>query len=126
MSGRVRHPAKSFLLFVIVVVGGYLAWENRHMLEMEKAPHLTEEQRMDIRDAVVTKFQRNPYFLGFRSIAWRPSEMRYSIDIEVSDELEDAKDLCFEIAEFIEDNSDVESTVIAVDSTGREVGRAVL
>ncbi|MDJ0973089.1 MAG: hypothetical protein QNJ98_01340 [Planctomycetota bacterium] len=126
MSSRIRHPAKSFALFVLVVVGGYLAWENRHMLAMEKKEFLTDEQRMDIREQVIVKFQKNPHFLGFRALSWRPNEGRYFIDIEVSDELDDAKPLCFEIAEFIEATAEVESTVIARDSTGREVGRAIL
>ena len=126
MSSRIRHPAKSFALFILVIVGGYLAWENRHLLEMEKQEFLSDEQRMDIREEVIVAFQKNPHFLGFRAISWRPSENRYFIDIEVSDELIDAKGLCFEIAEFIEGKAEVESTVIAVDSTGREVGRAIL
>lgn len=126
MSSRIRHPAKSFALFVFVIVGGYLAWENRHLVAMEKEAFLTDEQRMDIREQVIVRFQKNPHFLGFRAMSWRPRESRYFIDIEVSDELIDAKPLCFEIAEFIESVAEVESTVIAVDTTGREVGRAIL
>lgn len=126
MSSRIRHPAKSLLLFLIVVGAGYLAWENRHLLEMEQEEFLTEEQRLEIREQVMTKFQKHEDFLGFRAISWRPNENRYFIDVEIADTCVDPRGLCHKIANFIEDVAEVESTVIGVDSTGREVGRAVL
>lgn len=126
MSSRVRHPMKSFLMFVVLVAGAYFGWKYKHMLEMEPPEHLTAEQRMDIREEVVTHFQENEDFLGFRAMSWRPRESRYFIDIEISDACESPKGLCREIANFIQDLAEVESTVVGVDATGREIGRCVL
>lgn len=126
MSSRIRHPAKSLILFLVVVGVGYAAWEHRHLVAMEPTEHLSTEQRMEIREDVVVAFQKNVDFLGFRAMSWRPGEQRYVIRIEVADGCTDPKGLCYKVAEFIEDQADVESTVIAVDSTDREIGRCVL
>ncbi len=113
MSSRVRHPLKSLILFVVVAGAGYFAWEHRERLRMEGKEFITPEQRQEIRELVVTRFQANEDFLGFRALSWRPRENRYRIEIDVSDGCEDPSGLCRSIADFISDEAGVESTIVA-------------
>jgi len=126
MSSRVRHPAKSFLLFVLVLGGGWFAYENRHHFTGTPEEQLTLEQRESIREDIVKRWQDHAEFITVRAMSWRPREQRYRLDIIVEDTIDDPRPLCREIAEWVERDHEVPSTVVAVDSAGRELGRVVL
>ena len=131
MSRRVRHPAVSFGMFLIVVGMAYAVWENRGMLKGEKAGELLDQTaREEIQERIFNTFERDPCFSGLRSnISWRPNEQRYRLDIEVADGEtceRNARGLCEQVALLIRERLHVEATVVAYDAAGREVGRCVL
>ena len=102
MAKRTRHPLKSFFMFIVVCGIAYFAYQNRHLFTGNVQEHLSQDEREEIRDKVVLEFQKYPEFYTVRSMSWRPRESRYRIDIEVDDATENARDICFEIAHFVE------------------------
>jgi hypothetical protein len=131
MARRVRHPAVSFGMFLIVVGMAYAAWENRDMLKGEKGGQLLDQtERAEIQDRIYSTFEKDPCFTGLRSnISWRPTEGRYRLDIEVADGEtceRNARSLCEQVALLIRERLHVDATVVAFDAAGREVGRCVL
>lgn len=126
MSSKVRHPFKSFLMFVALCGGLWAAYEHRHLLEAEPQVMLTTEQRDAMRDQIVERYQSNEDFITVRAITWRPSEDRYRVDVEVDDRIADAKAFCRLVAAFVQETHDSAATVVAVDDAGRELARIVL
>ena len=128
MSGRVRKPLHSFILFLMVCGLAYLAWENRDFFENEPKQLLTRNQVEELRERVVYAFQEDACFLEVRgNLNWRPREQRYRMEIVVGNDCEmQARKLCEDIAHFVQQTYNVPATVFAFDDAGREVARAVL
>lgn len=126
MGRRYRHPLKSFVMFVLLIAGAYYGYENRHLLTSDTKPVLTTDQRDELREDVVVRWQDHPEFITVRAMSWRPNEKRYRIEVFVQDAIDAPKPLCREIAEFVLAKYEVDATVLAIDSSGRELCRVVL
>lgn len=124
-ASRTRHPLQSLFLFVVVCAVAYFAYENRHLMTGKASDHLTAKRKSEIRDMILAEFGTDADFVTVRSISWRPRERRYRLDVELDDATSNARDMCLDIAAFIAKESEMEATVVGVDSTGRELGRAV-
>ncbi len=129
MSSRVRHPAKSFAMFVVVCAVAWFAYENRHFFQSEKKDLLTQDVREQLREAIISRFDAEVDFLGVQGdIAWRPNEQRYRLNILVDQNTEQktARRICEGIAQMIVDATETSATVFAYDDANREISRAVL
>jgi hypothetical protein len=125
MGRRYRHPLKSFVMFILLVAGAYYGYENRHLFKGEVEEVLSGDQRDELRADVVARWQDHPDFVTVRAMSWRPNERRYRLEVSVQDAIESPKPLCQEIAEFVRAQYEVDATVLAIDSSGRELCRVV-
>ncbi len=125
MGRRYRHPLKSLLMFVLLIAGAYYGYENRHLLKGETQEVLSGDQRDELRDDVVARWQDHPNFITVRAMSWRPNERRYRVEVFVRDVTDTPKPLCKEIAAFIHAEYEVDATVLAIDRSGRELCRVV-
>lgn len=131
MSRRVRPPAVSFALFLLICGMGWVAYENRDFFKGEpKQELLTREIKDMLREQIYEDFENETCFLELRGgLNWRPNEHRYLLDIVVADGEtceNGAKQICEDIALLIQREAGVIATVVAYDRAGREVGRKVL
>ncbi len=124
-AARTRHPLQSLFLFAVICAIGYFGWQNRHLITGSAKQHLTSQERSQIRQMILDEFGDHPDFMTVRAISWRPHEQRYRLDVELDDSCMTARSICHEIAAFVAAESEMKATVIGVDSTGRELGRAV-
>jgi hypothetical protein len=128
---RVRPPAVSFALFLVICGMGWVAYEHRDFFRSDPPKELLTREKKDIlREEIYRSLETDDCFLELRgALSWRPNEGRYLLDILVVDgelcELR-AKQLCEEIAFLIQDEAGVIATVVAYDQAGRELGRKVL
>jgi hypothetical protein len=131
MSKRVRQPLVSLGMFLVLCGTGFVVWEHRHELTYEAGSvTMHANVRRAIEDEIMGTLEKDECFIGMRSnISWRPNEKRYRLDIEMLDggtcEAR-ARSVCMQIARIIKSRTDKEATVIAFDTAGREMGRAVL
>ncbi|MDA1194153.1 MAG: hypothetical protein O2894_03135 [Planctomycetota bacterium] len=131
MSRRVRHPLVSLGMFLVICGAGIAVWEHRHDLTYEPTNVVLQAQvRDDIQREIMEALAEEDCFLGIRgAISWRPNEKRYRLDIEIADGAgceAGGRTLCERVAQIIARRTSREATVVAFDSAGREVGRAVL
>ena len=124
---HVRHPMKSFVMFLLLCGAAYAVYHYRHHFVQGPEKKLSAEDRVAIRDDIVAKFGNEDAFIGIKGhLNWRPKEQRYRMDIEVQLGYEEqANGLCERIARYIYESTEKEATVIAFDNANREVGRAV-
>lgn len=131
MSSRVNPPWKSFLLFLVVCGLGWAGYEflyvRRIFAGSESSGLLTQDQRDGIRERVVALYSEDPCFVNVRgNINWRVRDDYYRVEIIVGDGCEQrARALCQEIAELIEEDYHVRSSVWAFDTSGRQISNAV-
>jgi hypothetical protein len=131
VSTHVNPPWKSFLLFLIV---GGLGWAGYEFLYVRKAfsgqsgDLLSQDQRDKMRERIVAIYSDDKCFEGVRgNINWRVREDYYRVEIVVADGCEDrAKNICQQIAEMLEEEYSVRSSVWAFDTGGRQVANHVL
>ncbi len=128
MSTRVRPPAVSFLLFVLLCAGAWFAYSHRDWLKGSQTQLLPDEQRQALLERIREEVDADPAYVALRgSLNWRPNEQRYRLDVTVAENREaEARRLCQRIAEIIREQARVAATVIAYDDSGREVAREVL
>ena len=131
MSRRVRRPAVSFAMFMVVAAVGFVVWENRHELKGQPEHVILErEVREHIEEEILTALDRDSCFVGLRGhISWRPNEGRYRLDIEINDGAgceSKARGLCEQVARIVRERTNREATVSAFDGAGREVARCIL
>lgn len=131
MSRRVRPPAVSFALFLVICGMGWVAYENRDFFRGEPKRELLSREVKDLlREEIYEVFESDACFIELRgSLSWRPNEQRYLLDIIVADgtSCEDgSKQLCWDIALLIQRQTGVSATVVAYDRAGRQIGRKVL
>ena len=124
-NNRTRHPLQSLFLFLVVCSIGYFGWQNRHLVMGSNAQHLTSEQRTAMRGKIIAEFEKNPDFVTVRSISWRPREQRYRLDIELEDECLSPRDICDDIATFVNEDSEMTVSAMPARTVVREIGRAV-
>ena len=131
MSAHVNPPWKSFLLFLLV---GGLGWAGYEYLYVRKifagdtgAGLLSQDQRDGIRERIVALYTDDACFENVRgNINWRVRDDYYRVEIIVADGCEArARTLCEGIAEMIESDYKVRSSVWAFDSGGRQLANAV-
>lgn len=131
MSSQVNPPWKSFLLFLVVGGLGWAGYEFlyvRHLFAgSESHGLLTQDQRDGIRERIVAMYSEDGCFVNVRgNINWRVRDDYYRVEIIVGDRCEQrARSLCEEIAELIEQDYHVRSSVWAFDTSGRQIGNAV-
>lgn len=91
------------------------------------AGKLTQDQRDGIRAKIVADYQDDPCFTDVRgNISWRVRDDYYRVEVVVADGCEDrAKAICKEIADMIEHDYRVRSSVWAFDGAGRNLANAV-
>lgn len=131
MSKRVRSPLVSLAMFLILCGAALAVWENRHELTYEPANVVLQADVRDaIQDEIMDSLESEGCFLGLRSnVSWRPNEHRYRLDIELAQGAGcegNARGICSKVAQIVRRRTGREATVIAFDTTGREVGRVVL
>ena len=131
MSRRIRHPAVSFALFVLICGMGWVAYENRDMFRGAPPDELlTQDQKKVIQERILKDMEDEACFFALRGhLSWRLNEQRYLQDIELEDgEICEgkAKAICEHIALLIRETAGVVATVIAYDRAGRELARIVL
>lgn len=130
MSARVRHPAISFALFLLLCGMGWAAYENRDVFQGSPAQELLGREAKDrLRESIQHTMEGEPCFLEVRGhLNWRPNEHRYLLDLVLADgelcELK-ADAICEQVARQIQDEASVVATVVAYDLAGRELGRKV-
>jgi hypothetical protein len=129
MAGRTRHPLHSFLLFVLVCVGAWVAWQNRDFFKGSKEELLSRTQREELQEKILESLEREMCFHGLRGLLnWRPNEQRYLLDVELEDGEaceKKAREICEHIVTMIDEEAHVPATVIAYDRAGRELARRV-
>jgi hypothetical protein len=128
---RIRHPAVSLALFLVICGMGWVAYENRDFFKGEPTKELlTREVKDNLREEIYRSLETDECFLEIRgNLSWRPNDHRYLMDIVISDgelcELR-AKRICEHIAVLVGEETGVVATIIAYDQAGRELARRVM
>jgi hypothetical protein len=128
-SSHVNHPAKSFALFVLVLVLAGLAYEFVHVRRIFDATpeaFISGEMRETLRDRILERYTGDVCFLELGEILYRPKENAYRVEFRVADGCETrARRVCEEIAALVGDATEFRATVWALDGAGNTVAHFV-
>jgi hypothetical protein len=131
LSTHVNPPWKSFLQFVVIAALGWAGyeflWVRKIFAGGSSGDTLTRDQRDAIHDRITTLYQSDGCFQSLRgSVNWRPRDNFYRVEIIVQDGCEErARELCRELANLLEREWQVMSSVWAYDGTGRQLASFV-
>lgn len=131
MSTHVNPPWKSALQFAVIAALGWGAyeflWVRKTFAGGGSRDTLTSDQRDAIHGRLESLYQADPCFQGLRgNLNWRPRDDFYRVEIIVNDGCEErARELCREIAETLERDWRVTSSVWAFDPAGRQLASFV-
>ncbi len=120
MAARVNSPLKTFVLFLLVGGFGWLCYEYvyvRRIFQTQEEKFVPDAELKRVRDAVLETYGNDKCLLELGMVQYRMREGRYRIDIVVDDGCEEqAKRMCQEISEFVEDRIGHEAEVFAYTS----------
>jgi hypothetical protein len=129
VSARVNHPLKSFILFLVVVGLGWLAYEFiyvRRIFEGEPDVFVSQQEKNLLRDMILDRYEGDLCFLEIGQLLYRPKENLYRVELRVGDGCSDrAKRICEEISVLVDEAVQKPAAVWALDAAGNSVAHYV-